>query len=199
MSSTNSLKELDIFKLKKSMNMNRKRLYGEGEKQAPKVGSNQGGMLTLGFIIIVIWRFYILWNRMYTGQDDKYSSYVRANHMTDDEKEIDVKKANFLPSIELIKWESTPEIDLILRKNSIDIEELNTYVEPTIIIGHRNENFTDFPGNMKRIIYPMRQCKESDFTSTGYKVTSNFKNQKIIHRLCPDIPKDKENVVRNLY
>ena len=79
-----------------------------------------------------------------------------------------------MPSLELIKWAPSHDIDKILTKDGVDIDELHTYVEPVIVVAIRNKYFQNVPGNMKRIIYPFRQCKREDFTSRSYIVTELF-------------------------
>ena len=98
----------------------------------------------------------------------------------------------------MIKYKSTPEIDKIILVDGLNMTELRTYFEPTIIIAHRNENFTDAPGQMRRSIYTMRQCEEKDFTSVGYKVSPLFR-KKLKHRICPNIPDDSNYKVKNLF
>ena len=153
-----SVKEIDAFKLKKNLNISSKKLCGNGQRQSETVGSYFGGITTLFLIIITIWRFITLYTRMQHGLDDKFSAFTRANHLVNGEEEIDIRKNKFLPSLELIRWESAPEIDSILLDKSINLKELLTYIEPTVILAHRNENHTDAPGNMKRMIFPMKQC-----------------------------------------
>jgi hypothetical protein len=65
--------------------------------------------------------------------------------------------------------------------------ELLTYIEPSIIVSIRNKNYTDAPDNMKRILYPMRICKISDFKDIGYEAPESFLNL-TKNRLCPHIP-----------
>ena len=109
-----------------------------------------------------------------------------------------MRENNFLPTLELLKWENSPDIDLILTDDGLDLDELLTYIEPTVIIAHRNSDFVDAPSRMKRVIYPMRRCSEQDFVDHGYTVTPLFK-ARIINRLCPDIPKETIFKVKHVY
>lgn len=92
-----------------------------------------------------------------------------------------------MPTLELIKWNDSPDIDQILKKDGLNMTELRTYLDPTIIVAFRHKNYTGLPGKIKRVIYPMRECKAQDFTDCGYKVTPLF-TKKLKYRLCPDIP-----------
>jgi hypothetical protein len=78
------------------------------------------------------------------------------------------------------------------------MDELRSYLDPTVIVAFRHTNFTDLPANIKRVIYPMRICKESDFSESGFNVTPAFL-KKLKYRLCPDIPNDDHYKVHNLY
>jgi hypothetical protein len=135
---------------------------------------------------------------MIRGLDDRYNSFNRANHLQNGEEEIQMKGSRFLPSLELINWFSAPAIDKILTPNGIDMAELLTYIEPTIVIGVRNRSFTDAPDYMRRIIYPMRICHIKDFTDIGYESSHNF-DKSVRNRLCPHVPVDEHFRVKNLY
>jgi hypothetical protein len=76
----------------------------------------------------------------------------------------------------------------------IDIKELHTYIEPSLVVRNRNLEHKDFPNSSKRFIYPMRICRDSDFTSRSVEVSESF-SKRIKIRLCPDIEKDDQNYV----
>jgi hypothetical protein len=79
------------------------------------------------------------------------------------EEEIRISESKFLPSLELVKWDDSLEINKILTPNGIDMSELLTIIEPSVIINFRNKEYTDSPYNTRSLIYPMRVCKISDF------------------------------------
>jgi hypothetical protein len=133
-------------------------------KHSETIGSKMGGLLTIIVLMSVLSFCTFEYSRMMRGLDDLYNSFNRANHLLNGEEEIFINGSRFLPSLELIKWESNPIIDKILTPNGINITELLTYVEPNIVVGIRNKSFEDgfafdTPGNERRIIYPMRVCK----------------------------------------
>ncbi len=143
------------------------------------------------------------YSRMMRGLDDRYNSFNRANHLKNGEEEIYINGSKFMPSLELIKWKSDPAIDKVLTPNGINITELQTYVEPNIVVALRNKSFNDgfafdTPGNTKRIIYPMRICKIEDFTDNGFNASESFEKF-VTNRLCPDVPIEDHYRVKNLY
>jgi|APSaa5957512535_1039671.scaffolds.fasta_scaffold546883_1 hypothetical protein len=75
------LKVIDIYKQEKSFNMSRKREGDKEEKKMDKLGSKVGGFLTIALVCFVMMRFMQLYLRMMNGYDDKFSTWVRGNHM----------------------------------------------------------------------------------------------------------------------
>ena len=73
---------------------------------------------------------------MNRGIDNNYQSFTRANHLKNGEEEIHIKESNFLPSMELIKWSDCPDIDLILEEDGLNMLELKTYLDPTVIVAY---------------------------------------------------------------
>ena len=56
--------------------------------------------------------------------------------------------------------------------NGINIEELFTYIEPTIVTEDRNINYSKIASmkgdTIKRILYPMKKCHPDDFIQRGF-------------------------------
>ena len=145
---------------------------------------------------------------MNTGLEDKKKSLARANRLTQDESEIEIKSSNFLTSLELINRANDDIVgEVINGKEGIDIQKLKEYIEIALVIENRNHNFNipdelishdskyfdiasyiDY-ANVKRILYPMRNCKKEDFTSRGIHVSKRFESI-IKNRICPDIRQD---------
>jgi hypothetical protein len=159
------LKEIDLYKQNKIFTMSRKLSFDRKViKHSETIGSKIGGFLTIIVVMSVLSFCIFTYSRMIRGLDDRYNSFNRANHLINGEEEILINGSRFLPSLELIKWENNPVIDKILTPNGINITELQTYVEPNIVVGIRNKSFEDgfafdTPDNEKRLIYPMRVCK----------------------------------------
>jgi hypothetical protein len=159
------LKEIDLYKQNKTFTMSRKLSVDRKViKHSETIGSKMGGFMTIIVVMSVLLFCTFTYSKMMRGLYDRYNSFNRANHLINGEEEILINGSRFLPSLELIKWKSNPIIDKILTPNGINITELQTYVEPNIVIGIRNKSFVegfafDTPGNEIRIIYPMRVCK----------------------------------------
>jgi hypothetical protein len=96
---------------------------------------------------------------MHEGIYDLQTSTSRTNYLIDGENIIEVAKTEFLPNLEIVDYyNSDPLIKTILTDEGVNLKELNKYVEPVVVVRHRNVNHTDQYDNSKRYIYPMRLC-----------------------------------------
>ena len=124
--------------------------------------------------------------RMEFGLDDNSKVTIRANHLVEGEDLIDVLDTNFLAALELVDQHDDPLVQTVL-PDGVVLNELRKYIEPAIIVEHRNIKHDMTPDQLKRILYPMRICTKEDFTSKDFHVSKEFEQQ-LKYRLCPDIP-----------
>ena len=89
----------------------------------------------------------------------------------------------------------------MIKKNSIDLEELEKYVQVRFLISDRSSSGrnTNLFSLGKVGVYRMRKCTFEDFEKRSFFVDKDFGDSMFL-RLCPDIADDNEYYkVKNLY